>query len=70
MVHYKGRRVFLISAKSNDAFFDDYSVGLLGIEGKEGTWRDAEDGVLSKSAIEHGSVDSVIALSLFIPARW
>ena len=68
MVHYKGRRVFLISAKSNDAFFDDYSVGLLGIEGKEGTWRDAEDGVLSKSAIEHGSVDSVIGLSLFIPA--
>jgi len=68
VVHYKGRRVFLISAKSNDAFFDDYSVGLLGIEGKEGTWRDAEDGVLSKSGIEHGSVDSVIGLSLFIPA--
>jgi GH15 family glucan-1,4-alpha-glucosidase len=67
VVHYKGRRVFLISAKSNDAFFDDYSVGLLGIEGKEGTWRDAEDGVLSKSAIEHGSVDSVIGISLFVP---
>lgn len=68
IVHYKGKRVILVSAKSNDAFFDDYSVGLLGIEGKEGTWRDAEDGVLSKSAIEHGSVDSVIGLSLFIPA--
>jgi GH15 family glucan-1,4-alpha-glucosidase len=67
VVHYKGRRVFMISAKSNDAFFDDYSVGLLGIEGKEGTWRDAEDGILSKSAIEHGSVDSVIGISLFIP---
>jgi len=69
IVHYKGRRVFLVSAKSNDAFFDDYSVGLLGIEGKEGTWRDAEDGVLSKSGIEHGSVDSVIGVSLFIPAK-
>lgn len=68
IVHYKGRRVFLVSAKSNDAFFDDYSVGLLGIEGKEGTWRDAEDGVLSKSGIEHGSVDSMIGISLFIPA--
>ncbi len=67
IVHYKGRRIFAISAKSNDAFFEDYSVGLLGIEGKEGTWRDAEDGVLSKSAIEHGSVDSVIGISLFIP---
>ena len=67
IVHYKGRRVLLVSAKSNDAFFDDYSVGLLGIEGKEGTWRDAEDGILSKSGIEHGSVDSVIGMSLFIP---
>jgi len=69
IVHYKGRRVFLVSARSNDAYFDDYSVGLLGIEGKEGTWRDAEDGVLSKSGIEHGSVDSVIGVSLFIPAN-
>jgi len=68
IVHYKGRRVFLISARSDDAFFDDYSVGLLGVEGKEGTWRDAEDGALSKSAIEHGTVDSVISVSLFIRA--
>jgi len=69
VVHYKGRRVFLVSARTNDAFFDDYSVGLLGIEGKEGTWRDAEDGILSKSAIEHGSVDSVIGVSLFVQAK-
>jgi glucoamylase len=68
IIHYKGRRVFLISARSNEAYFDDYGVGLLGIEGKEGTWRDAEDGVLSKSPIEHGSVDSVLSVPLFIPA--
>jgi GH15 family glucan-1,4-alpha-glucosidase len=68
LIHYKGRRVFLVSARSDDAYFDDYSVGLLGIEGKEGTWRDAEDGSLSKSGIEHGSVDSVIGLTLFVPA--
>lgn len=68
IIHYKGRRVFLVSAKTNEAYFDDYSVGLLGIEGKEGTWRDAEDGMLQKSGIEHGSVDSVIGLSLFIRA--
>lgn len=68
IIHYKGRRVFLISARTNEAYFDDYSVGLLGIEGKEGTWRDADDGVLSKSGIEHGSVDSVIGVSLFVRA--
>jgi oligosaccharide amylase len=69
IVHFKGRRVFVVSAWSGTDFFDDYSVGLLGIEGKEGTWRDAEDGILSKSGVEHGSVDSVIALPLIVPAR-
>jgi len=68
IIHYKGRRVFLVSARTNDAYFDDYSVGLLGMEGKEGTWRDADDGVLQKSGIEHGSVDSVIGVSLFLRA--
>ncbi len=69
IIHYKGRRVFLVSAHTNDTYFDDYSVGLLGIEGKEGTWRDAEDGHLQKSGIEHGSVDSVIGVSLFVRSK-
>lgn len=64
-IHYKGRRVFLVSGKADGKFFDMYSVGLLGIEGKEGTWADAQDGELSKNPIEHGSVDSVIGFSLF-----
>ncbi len=68
VVHYKGRRVFMISARSEGSYFDDYSVGLLGIEGHEGTWRDAEDGTLSKGAIEHGTVDSVIGLTLALGA--
>ncbi len=69
IIHYKGRRVFLASARTNDAYFDDYSVGLLGIEGKEGTWRDADDGMLQKSAVEHGSVDSVLGISLFMRGK-
>ncbi|MBP9750145.1 MAG: glycoside hydrolase family 15 protein [Candidatus Pacebacteria bacterium] len=69
LVHYKGRRVILVSAHSDEDFFDDYGVGLLGIEGKEGTWRDAEDGVLSKSGIEHGSVDSVLGLTLHMRSK-
>ncbi len=56
--------MFLISARTQSGFFDDYSIGLLGTEGREGTWRDAEDGVLSKCAIEHGTVDSVLGLTL------
>ncbi len=69
IVHYKGRRVFLVSGMKDEKAFDDYSVGLLRVEGKEGTWRDAEDGVLSKNPIEHGSVDSTIGFSLQLKAN-
>jgi GH15 family glucan-1,4-alpha-glucosidase len=62
VIHYEGRRVFLIYAEVDGMAFDDYSVGLYGIEGKEGTFKDAEDGVLSKNGIEHGRVDSTISL--------
>lgn len=66
VIHYKGRRVFLINASCDDKFFNDYSVGLFRIEGKEGTYRDAEDGILSKNSVEHGLVDSIIGLPLTI----
>ena len=61
IVHYKGRRIFLVSGQIDDGGFDEYSIGLYGIEGKEGTFKDAEDGQLSKNPIEHGKVDSVIS---------
>lgn len=64
LIHYEGRRMFLIYAETSDIPFDEYSVGLYGIEGKEGTYKDAEDGVLSKNSIEHGHVDSVCGVSL------
>jgi len=61
IIHYKGRRVFLIGGSCNNKPFDDYAIGFSGVLGKEGTWRDAEDGVLSKNTIEHGVVDSVVS---------
>lgn len=61
VVQYKGRRLALIGGRSENNFLSDYTVGLSAIEGKEGTWKDAEDGVLSKNAIEHGTCDSTIA---------
>jgi len=63
IIHYKGRRVFLTGGVCDNKPFDDYSIGFCGIEGKEGTWRDAEDGALSKNSIEHGVVDSVVGWS-------
>lgn len=69
LIHYKGRRVFLVNARDDRNGMDDYSVGLLGIEGKEGTYKDAEDGKLSKNPIEHGQVDSVFSLQLDIDSK-
>lgn len=69
LVHYKGRRVAIISGEAEGRPFDDYTVGLCGIEGKVGTWLDAEDGILSKNPIEHGSVDSTIGFEKVIDAQ-
>jgi len=65
IVHYKGRRVFIVNGRTAaGTAIDDYSVGAYAFEGKEGTYKDAEDGVLGKNAVEHGSVDSVIRFSM------
>ena len=37
IIHYKGRRVFLVGGMCDNKPFDDYSIGFCGIEGKEGT---------------------------------
>jgi GH15 family glucan-1,4-alpha-glucosidase len=63
IIHYKGRRVFLVGGMCENKPFQDYSIGFCGAEGLEGTWKDAEDGNLSKNSIEHGMVDSVISWS-------
>ncbi|MDD3897194.1 MAG: glycoside hydrolase family 15 protein [Candidatus Peribacteraceae bacterium] len=39
-----------------------YTVGKSEYQGLEGTWRDAEDGELSRHPIEQGSVDSTVAI--------
>lgn len=62
LIHYKGRRVFLIAADIDGEPFQDYATGLVGLHGKEGTHRDAEDGTLSKNPVEHGPADSVLGL--------
>jgi glucoamylase len=61
ILDYKGRYCLLIAGKfSGGEDFDQYAVGNYGIEGKAGTFLDADDGELSGNAVEHGGVDSVI----------
>ncbi len=62
ILDYKGRCSLLVYSRGSDGTpFDQYAVGNYGIEGKEGTWRDAEDGELSGNPVEHGGVDSVVS---------
>ncbi len=69
ILDYKGRCSLLIYSQSDDVPFDQFSVGNFEIEGKEGTWRDAEDGTLEGNPIEHGGVDSVIAQTVQLASK-
>jgi glucoamylase len=77
VVHYKAARYFLTSGcilgsdgcvKGSEGLAQ-FAVGQKGFAGKEGTFRDAEDGLLSGNTIAQGSVDSVISLSLVLEAQ-
>lgn len=67
ILDYKGRRAFVVYAENHQGQpFDEYSIGNYGIEGKEGTFKDAEDGKLEGNDVEHGQVDTVLRLSNMI----
>jgi GH15 family glucan-1,4-alpha-glucosidase len=69
ILDYKGRCVLLVGGIDDGGnVFDQFAVGNYGFDGKEGTFRDAEDGELSGSSVEHGGVDSVIRFQRNIPA--
>ncbi len=59
LIHYKKHRYFLINTAPH---FDVFSTGRKAFRDQEGTWRDAEDGVLRGGAITEGSVDSTVGL--------
>lgn len=64
ILDYKGQCSLLIHGRQSDGSgFDQYSIGNYGIEGKEGTFRDAEDGELTNNPVEHGGVDTTIRLT-------
>ncbi len=65
IVNYKGKRYFLIGGQFDGESFTDYATGSSeDLSHNLGTFVDAEDGVLGKNPIEHGSVDSTIGFNL------
>jgi glucoamylase len=70
LIHYKGARYFLAGGTiGSDYKLSQFAVGQMGDGGHEGTFKDAEDGVLSGNPIAQGSVDSVMALHLELAAN-
>ena len=68
LVHYKDDTYFLINGR-NDAGWgiDQWATGQKRIGDAEGTWRDAEDGLLGRNPIAQGSVDSTVGFNLTVP---
>lgn len=67
LIAYKRRRYFLMNGQIGDGTehhlgISSWATGLKEVNGLEGTWRDAEDGELSRNPIAQGSVDGTIAL--------
>ncbi|MBI5171397.1 MAG: glycoside hydrolase family 15 protein [Candidatus Melainabacteria bacterium] len=68
VIHYKKNRYFLINTKTQlKTGISDWSVGKKGVDGLEGTYKDAEDGMLGGNPIVQGSVDSTVGLHLNVP---
>lgn len=70
VIHYKGSRYLLINGGTEGrSAVDQWAVGQKEMQGMEGTWRDAEDGILSGNSIAQGSVDSTVGISITVPAH-
>jgi len=69
VVHYKGARYFLANGRSAGRPPFAWAVGQKRVNGREGTWRDAEDGELSGNPIAQGSVDSVLGFEAEVGAQ-
>ncbi|BCB27471.1 glucan 1,3-alpha-glucosidase [Sulfurimicrobium lacus] len=65
LIHYKGPRYFLMSCATETTLGVTYfATGTKRHRGLEGTWRDAENGLLGANPIAQGAVDSVIGIHL------
>jgi GH15 family glucan-1,4-alpha-glucosidase len=70
LVHYKRLRYFLINGLTDDnAGIYQFATGNKETSGWDGTWKDAEDGVLGGNLIAQGSVDSTVSFRLELEPR-
>lgn len=64
LIHYKRKMWFWVDVEREGRFgWDAIAIGESGVNGREGTWRDAEDGELGWNLVSQGSVDSTGGVS-------
>ncbi len=69
IIHYKANRYFLINCCGDgQCGVKYYACGDKEVLGREGTWKDAENGKLSGNQISWGSADSAIGIWLQLPS--
>ena len=70
LVHYKRRRCFLMNGTTDKKEgMKQFATGYKESMGKEGTWKDAEDGDLQGNPIAQGAVDSVMSFEIEIEPK-
>lgn len=69
VIHYKRDTYLLMGGEAGGGGLFQYTTGVKGFQGAEGTWRDAEDGWLGMNPVEQGSVDSTLSLRVTLPGR-
>ena len=70
VIHYKRKRYFLVNgATDKHQGLHEFAIGQKESFGREGTWKDAEDGVLSKNPIAQGSVDSTVSFKVEVKPK-
>ena len=70
IIHYKRKRYFLVDGVTSKASgIYQFATGYKELPGREGTWKDAEDGILSGNSIAQGSVDSAVSFELDLLAK-
>lgn len=65
----KGQSVLRSMDELQRCGISSFTVGKSGYKGLEGTWRDAEDGELSRNPIEQGSVDSTVGIHCSVDGK-
>jgi len=70
IIHYKANRYFLINCCESGKYgVHHFACGDKEVPGREGIWKDAEDGELSGNYTSWGSADSAIGIWIQVPPR-